>query len=78
MAETIFFFNFLWPQSWSLTPLPEVYTFDGEGGGIRTRVLAALPRSRPLAESIVYDFFASVLQITGNLFVVGNSIRILL
>jgi hypothetical protein len=42
------FFYFLWPQAWSLIPLPEVYTLCVEGGGIRTRVtvvkLAALPR----------------------------------
>jgi hypothetical protein len=24
--QTFFFFNFLWPQAWSLNPLPEVFT----------------------------------------------------
>jgi hypothetical protein len=33
-----FFYNFLWPQAWSLNPLPEVYTLYGEGGVIRTGV----------------------------------------
>jgi hypothetical protein len=37
-------------QAWVLTPLPEVFTLYGDGGGIRTGVrvtifkLAALPR----------------------------------
>jgi hypothetical protein len=36
-----FFNNFLWPQAWSLNPLPDVFTLWGEGGGIRTRVSLA-------------------------------------
>jgi hypothetical protein len=35
-SREYFFKNFLWPQAWSLIPLPEVYTLYGEGGGIRT------------------------------------------
>jgi hypothetical protein len=41
------FFYFVWPQAWSLIPLPEVYTLYGKGGGIRTRASgsATLPMS---------------------------------
>jgi hypothetical protein len=35
------FLNFLWPQAWSLNPLPEVYTLFEEGGGIKLVNLAS-------------------------------------
>jgi hypothetical protein len=39
--------NFLWPQAWSLNPLPEVFTYVGRAAGFEPELvkLAALPRS---------------------------------